>query len=74
METDAGRLSDQLALILAARLAVAMRQSPSTAETDDHDQELRRLRDLCAALVPLRKGDHTAQKLSLERQKLDRKY
>jgi hypothetical protein len=72
-EADAGRLSDQLAVVLAARLAVAMRHTPSMTGIGDPEGEVGRLRELCAVLVPLRKGDHNAIKLSLERQKMERR-
>jgi hypothetical protein len=64
-----GQLADQLALCLTARIAVALQQPPS-AEGVPTD-ELQRLRQLCGDLVALRKGDHNAQWLRIEREKLD---
>jgi hypothetical protein len=64
-----GQLADQLALCLTARIAVALRQPVSGG--DDPEKELHRLRELCADLVALRKGDQSAQWLRIEREKLD---
>jgi hypothetical protein len=64
-----GQLADQLALCLTARIAVALQhQLPGG---DDPAGQLQRLRVLCADLVALRKGDHYAQWLRIEREKLD---
>ncbi|MGP8201658.1 MAG: hypothetical protein ACLQU4_19380 [Limisphaerales bacterium] len=68
-QAAAGQLADQLAICLTARIAVAL-QRPD-GEGDDPAGQLRRLRELCADLVALRKGDHNAQWLRLEREKLD---
>ena len=64
-----GQLADHLALCLTARIAVALQQAP--AGGDDPAGELQRLRQLCADLVALRKGDHNAQRLRIEREKID---
>jgi hypothetical protein len=64
-----GLLADQLAVCLTARIAVALQQPPSGG--DNPAAQLQRLRQLCADLVALRKGDHNAQWLRLEREKLD---
>jgi hypothetical protein len=64
-----GQLADHLALCLTARIAVALREPASGG--DDPTGQLQRLRQLCADLVALRKGDHNAQWLRLEREKLD---
>ena len=63
-----GGLADHLALCLTARLAVALREQPSAV--NDAAGQLQRLRHFCAALVVLRKGDHNAQWLRIEREKL----
>jgi hypothetical protein len=68
-EEAGGPLADQLALCLTARIAVALRQTPSTGE--DPAWELERLRRLCADLAKMRKGDHNAEWLRIERGKLD---
>src|ERR1035441_9158793 len=64
-----GQLADQLAVCLTARIAVAL-QRP-TYDGHDPAEQLQRLRQLCADLVALRKGDHNAQWLRIEREKLD---
>jgi hypothetical protein len=55
----ASHLTDYIALNLAARLALALRQLPDDADPAD-------LRQFCADLVSLRRGDHRAQWLRLE--------
>jgi len=64
-----GQLADQLAVCLTARIAVALQRPP--ADGADPAEQLRLLRELCADLVALRKGDHNAQWLRIEREKLD---
>ena len=64
-----GQLADQLAVCLTARIAVALQRPP--ADGDDPAEQLRWLRELCGDLVALRKGDHNAQRLRIEREKLD---
>ena len=64
-----GPLADQIALCLTARLGIALRKRP--ADTDGPGAELHRLRQLCADLVALRRGDQGAQWLRIEREKLD---
>ena len=63
------QLADHLALCLTARLAAALRPPPS-GESDPAAQ-LERLRQFCATLARLRKGDHSAEWLRLERGKLE---
>ena len=63
------QLADQLALCLTARLAAALRKSPSGE--DDPAAQLDRLRQLCATIARLRKGDHSAEWLRIERGKLN---
>src|SRR5207253_2748822 len=60
-------LTDTLALWLAARYAVATRR---VAETEG-PEGWRLLRELCGDIVELRRGDHSAQRLRLERERLD---
>jgi hypothetical protein len=55
-------LTDTLALWLVARYVVAANK----LTTDDW----RRLRELCNDLVELRKGDHSAERIRLERERL----
>jgi len=64
-----GQLADQLALCLMARIAVALQQPASGG--DDPAGELQRLRQLCGDLVALRKGDHNALRLQIEREKME---
>jgi hypothetical protein len=61
-------ISDQLALCLAGRLAVALAQLPPAGE--DPDRQLEHLRLLCARLATLRRGDHDVQWLQIERDRL----
>lgn len=64
-------ITDQLALYMASRLAVALAKFPSASEDPDGpDGHLKRLRLLCLPLVALRKGDHDAQWLQVERDRL----
>ena len=62
-QTHSAPLTDTLALGLVARYIVAANQ----LKADDW----KRLRELCADLVELRKGDHSAERLHLERERLD---
>ena len=60
-------LTDTLALWLAARYAVATRR---VAETEGAEG-WRLLRELCGDLVELRRGDHSAERLRMERERLE---
>jgi hypothetical protein len=71
-QAAAGQLADHLALCLTARIAVALRKPPEGG--DDPGAPLRWLSQLCADLVALRKGDHSAQWLRMEREKLDARW
>jgi hypothetical protein len=66
------KLADQLAVCLMARIAVAL-QKPGP-EGEDPVAQLQRLRLLFADFVALRKADHNAQWLRLEREKLDLRF
>jgi hypothetical protein len=55
-------LTDKLALWLVARYAVA-------AKSLNDPADWRRLREFCQDLVELRKGDHSAERLRLERER-----
>jgi hypothetical protein len=59
-------LSDTLAHWLAARYAVATRR---VAETGGREG-WRLLREMCGDIVELRKGDHSAERLQIERERL----
>ena len=56
-------LTDTLALWLASRYAVATRRVVEAKGTESW----RILREMCADVVELRRGDHSAQRLSIER-------
>ena len=60
-------LTETLALWTAARYAVATRR---VAETEG-PEGWRLLRELCADLVELRRGDHSAERLRMEREQLE---
>jgi hypothetical protein len=60
-------LTDKLALWLAARYLVATRAFQAT----DPQDNWRRLHELCADIVEMRRGDHSAERLRLERQRLE---
>jgi len=66
----AGRppLTDTLALWLAARYAVATRQVTQAEGAEGW----RLLRELCADIVELRRGDHSAARLKIEQERLER--
>jgi hypothetical protein len=59
-------LTDTLALWLAARYAVATRQVAAT----EGPKGWRMLREMCGDIVELRRGDHSAQRLQLERERV----
>jgi hypothetical protein len=60
-------LTDTLALWLVARYAVATRR---VAETGGREG-WRLLREICGDIVELRKGDHSAERLQIERERLE---
>ena len=60
-------LTDSLAHWLAARYVLATRE---LAETSG-EEGWHRLRDACRDVVEIRRGDHSAQRLALERERLD---
>jgi hypothetical protein len=68
-DTNGTNYTEQLALCLAARLAIALRNL--NALRDDPEAQLKLLRELCLRLAALRKGDHSAQWLLLKRDKFD---
>jgi hypothetical protein len=65
---DRPPLTDTLALWLAARYAVATRQVSAAEGAEGW----RRLREFCADIVELRRGDHSGARLKLERERLER--
>jgi hypothetical protein len=64
-----GALTDHLATWLAGRYAVAARQMAAENESGAVDWDL--LRALCNDLVDLRRGDHSAEALRLERERFE---
>ena len=62
-------LSDKLGLWLAARYAAATRQ---LANENGGELDWQRLRELCSDVVALRRGDHSAARLKIEQERLDR--
>ena len=60
-------LTDTLAFWLVARYALATRR---VAETGGREG-WRLLREMCGDIVELRKGDHTAERLQIERERLE---
>lgn len=71
------RLTDLLAQRLAARYVVAAKalSQPALNQPNGSDTEgeidLKSLREFCGDIVALRKGDHSAERLKLERERLD---
>ena len=54
---------------MTVRIAVALRDLASGRH--DAAGQLKQLRQLCGDVMALRKGDHNAQRLRIEREKLD---
>jgi hypothetical protein len=68
---SAGKLTDHLATVLAARYAAAL--SGWDGEADEgFRRKLRVLRGLCQDLVELRRGDHSGARLQMEQERLGR--
>jgi hypothetical protein len=64
-----GDLAGKLAVVLTARLAVALRHPPAGEE--DSEARLEWLRRLCGMLAKLRQGEHDAESLRIKREKLE---
>ena len=62
-----GALTDTLAFWLVARYAVATRRVNETGGREGW----RLLREMCGDIVELRKGDHSAERLQIERERLE---
>lgn len=67
-EASGGSLADTVSLLLAGRYAALLRDL--SAVTGAQGADLKMLRDVCSDLVALRKGDHSAERLRLERERL----
>ncbi len=63
-----GAISDHLAVFVASRFAVAVRQLPDDAPESEH---WKLLRTLCHDVAALRQGDHRAEHLRLQRKRLE---
>src|SRR6266404_8641814 len=61
-----GSLTDTLAFWLVARYALATRRVAKTGGREGW----RLLREMCGDIVELRKGDHSAERLQIERERL----
>lgn len=66
-----GRLADHLATVVTARYAAAVAGWDGEA-TEDFRRRLRALRGLCQDIVELRRGDHSAARLKMESERLER--
>ncbi|MGP8201657.1 MAG: hypothetical protein ACLQU4_19375 [Limisphaerales bacterium] len=66
-----GALTDKLAIWTAGRYAIATRQLAAKSRNGGVDWGL--LRALCHDLVDLRRGDHSAESLRIERERLEMK-
>ncbi len=67
----AGRLTDHLAIVLAARYAAAM-AGWNGEVTEAFRRQVRALRGLTQDIVELRRGDHSGARLDMERERLER--
>ncbi len=68
-QTTGGALTDSLAAWLAGRYAIATRRLAAEEESGAVNWNL--LRALCHDLVDLRRGDHGAESLRIERERLE---
>jgi hypothetical protein len=65
-----GALGDHLAIVLAARYATVLARWDGTADRTVA-KNVRALRALCADIVELRRGDHSATRLKIEEDRLE---
>jgi hypothetical protein len=70
-EAARGRLADHLATVVAAQFANAMAGWDGEV-TDDLRRKLRILQGLCRDVAELRRGDHSAGRLKIEQERLER--
>ena len=66
-----GKLTDHLATVLAVRYASAL-AGWNDEVTEEFRRTLRALRGLCQDIVELRRGDHSAARLKIEQERLER--
>jgi hypothetical protein len=64
-------LTDQLAVLVAAQLG-GLLLGAGAAPTAEDQRRLRTLRAVCGDLVELRRGDHSAARLRIEQERLER--
>jgi hypothetical protein len=62
--------TDQMAVWLTARYLMAVRKL--AAKNNDGEQDLKVLREFCHDVVALRRGDHSAARLKIEQERLER--
>ena len=60
--------------LLAHRIAARYALATCALPTQDSPEQWRRLRELCADVVQLRRGDHAAERLRLDRERLARDH
>jgi len=70
-EAAPGRMSDHLAIVLIGRYAAEL-AAWDGSDPDELHRKLRSLRILCHDVVELRRGDHEAARLDMERIRLER--
>jgi hypothetical protein len=70
-EISKGRMSDHLATLLVARYSAEF-AAWDGADPDELARKLRALRILCHDIAELRRGDHEASRIDLERTRLER--
>lgn len=63
-----------VAELLAHRIAARYALVTCALPAQDSPEQWRRLRELCADIVQLRRGDHAAERLRLDRQRLARDH
>ena len=68
-EAARGSMADHLAVCVAVRLALSLGRLPGLE--DNPEFQLERLRELCVQTVALGKSDPNAERLKIERQKLE---
>jgi hypothetical protein len=62
-------LTDQMAVLMATRYLVALRQM--AGKNPDDESSFKGMRELCHDLVALRRGDHSAARLKMEQERLE---
>lgn len=65
------RVTDLLAQRVAAQYVLVAKQLNRSGAEDPGEIDLKQLREFCGDIVALRKGDHSAERLKLERERLE---